>query len=282
MSFNEREISNQEGQPVALYRFQWGNTFWFYTSADRPITRTEIVSGAPTEVEYQPLAISDNGMVQGGEQSNDFTINAPNNIPLAVLYRGTPPSGTIYLIVRRKHHGDDDAPVWWIGTVGNVKRPDDVAVNIIGRTLTSTFQRSGLRLSWQRSCPFILYDGNCKADPELFGVAGTVTAKDGVSITVTGGTVGEESKYRGGFIKWEADVNGTMERRGIEQIGDIGSGVFQLFGRPDRLEIGTEIMLYPGCAHTPTACDTDFDNLANYGGYDFMPGKSPFDGTPVF
>lgn len=279
MSFNAVEISNQEGQPVALYKFQWGNTIWRYTSADRDISRVE---GGDT-VTYTALAgLSDNGMIQGGDQGHDFTVTAPNDIPLAGLYRGTPPSGSIYLTVRRKHASDDEAPVWWIGTVGNVKAVDAISVDIIGRTLTASFKRSGLRLSWQRSCPHILYDRGCKANPAAHGVAGTITAKDGVSITVSGATVGDESRFSGGFIRWLADINGTYERRGIEQAGASGSGTFHLYGRPDRLDVGDTITLYPGCKHTPTACQDDFNNLANYGGFDFIPGKSPFDGTPVF
>lgn len=278
MSFNTPEISNQDGQPVALYKFQWGNTFWRYTSADRDIVLNEL----GVDHTYTAIAISDSGMVQGGDQGNDFNVTAPSDIPLAVLYRGTPPSGTIFLTVRRKHASDDEAPVWWIGTVGNVKRESDVSISVVGRTLTASFKRSGLRLSWQRSCPHILYDRGCKVDPDAHGVAGTITAKDGVSVTVSGATVGDEARFMGGFIRWVADISGTYERRGIEETGTIGSGTFKLFGRPDRLDVGDTITLYPGCKHTPTACDVDFGNLPNYGGYDFIPGKSPFDGTPVF
>lgn len=276
MAYEDKEVSNQESRPIGLYKLQWGNTIWRYTSADRTITLNE--SGVDRD--YLPVAISDNGMVQGGSQDNDFTITVPSDLPIVALFRGTPPSAPIYMTVRRKDYAEPDAPVYWIGTVANLRRPDDVSAEIIGATLTSSFKRSGLRLSWQKTCPHILYDHGCKLNPEDFGVAGTVTDKTGTSITVTGAAVGNESSYIGGFIKWDAEGNGTYERRGIE--GTSGAGVFLLYGRPDRLEIGADITLYPGCRHTPTACNDDFDNLANYGGFEFLPGKSPFDGTPVF
>ena len=48
-----------------------------------------------------------------------------------------------------------------------------------------------------------------------------------------------------------------------------------------RLEIGSEITLYPSCDRTTTGCNL-FDNLPNYGGFPHLPGKSPFDGSQVF
>ena len=279
MTFNTPEISNQDGQPIALYTLEWGNTVWRYTSADRNITRVE--GGQPRT--YLAVAISDNGMVQGGDSNADFTIKAPSNLPIAALYRGTAPSASIYLTVRRKHVDDPDneAPVFWVGTVGNVKGVDDATIEIVGRTLTASFKRSGLRLSWQKNCPHILYDSSCSANPGSYAIAGTITDLTGNSITVDG-SAGDQTAdwFDGGYVRWEADGNGTMERRGIERT--LAPGTFAIYGRTNGLVIGQAVTLYPGCQHTPSACDGKFNNLPNYGGFPFLPGKSPFDGTPVF
>lgn len=276
MSFNDKEISNQEGRIIGLYKFQWGNTIWRYTSADRDITYNE--NG--TDRVYTAVTIFDNGMTQGGDQANDFTVTAQSDLPLVGLFRSTPPSGSIYLTCRHKHFDEADAPVFWIGTVGNVKGTDDATAEIIGRTLTSSFKRSGLRLSWQKNCPHILYDRSCRVNPEAFGVAGVVTAKTGNTITVSGGAVAAYAQFPGGFVKWQVNVDGTSERRGIES-ANIG-GIFTLYGRTDRLDIGTAVTLYPGCNHATSDCFGRFNNLSNYGGFEFLPNKSPFDGTPVF
>jgi hypothetical protein len=37
-----------------------------------------------------------------------------------------------------------------------------------------------------------------------------------------------------------------------------------------------QVTLYPGCAHTRTACKDKFNNLANFGGFPLIPSKNPF------
>lgn len=279
MAHDVKEASTQDGQPIALYKLKWGNTIWYYTSADEDIPFDD---GDGLGVQnYEAVAISDDGLTQGGgARQSDLAVKAPYNLPVVSLFRGTAPSASVYLTVRRMHYGEAEAPVWWIGTIANVKRPDDATAELLGLSVAASLRRSGLRLSWQRTCPHIVYDGGCKVDPEDHVVLGTVTDKSGTSITVSGDVVGDEERFVGGFVKWDAEGNSTFERRGIEATE--GAGVFRLYGRPDRLDIGEEISLYPGCRHTTLACDTDFDNLGNYGGFEFLPGKSPFDGTPVF
>lgn len=272
MAFNDKEISTEDGSPISLYEFKWGNTYWRYTSGDREIEY-------PDDVFYTPISIKDDGVVQGGSSANDFTVTAQADIPITTLFAGTPPSETITLTVRRQHPGEADAPIYLKGTVGNVKRKDLAEVLIIVRSLTATFKRTGLRLTWTRGCPHALYDSNCKVNREAFKVIATITAKAGVSITVnaTGKPLGW---FDGGYLSWEANEDGTLDRRPIDR--GLTDKQFTLLGGTDRLEIGQEINLYPGCPLVKEVCDSKYDNLANYGGFDFMPGKSPFDGTPVF
>lgn len=276
MTFNNAEISTQDGRPIALYLLEWGNTEWCYTSADRDIEYGVDVNGDPRI--YTAVAVSDRGMVQGGSSQNDFAMDIPANLPIVALYKGTPPSESIWLTVRRMHIGETDAPIYWIGNVSNVKRTGYVDAQVIGRPLTSSFKRTGLRLCWTRECPHFLYDAGCKLDPEDFRVDVEVASKVGNTLTVTGIVITDEGYYTGGFVSWVATDEGTVERRMVEkQVG----GSLTLFGLADGIEVGDELALYPGCNRTPETCKNKFDNIDNYGGYDFMPGKTPF-GTIIF
>ncbi len=76
----------------------------------------------------------------------------------------------------------------------------------------------------------------------------------------------------------EDNADGTLEQRFLE---DQSGEVLTIFGLVTGLAVGDTIGLYPGCAHIPDICDEKFDNLANYGGFDKMPGKTPF-GTSIF
>jgi hypothetical protein len=41
------------------------------------------------------------------------------------------------------------------------------------------------------------------------------------------------------------------------------------------------ITLYPGCSHDRATCNSKFNNLLNYGGFDFIPVKNPMDGGSI-
>lgn len=270
MSFNSAEISNSDGRPIALYLFEWGETVWAYTSADRDITYAG--------VEYLSRAVSDKGMVQGGSSQNDFTMDCPANLPIVDAFRGTPPNETIWFTVRRMHYGEADAPIYWNGTVTNVKRLGMVDAQVLGQPLTASFKRTGLRLCWTRECPHFLYDPGCKANPEAFRVDATIVSKTGTTVTVNAVGGQADGYFTGGFASWAINDDGTTERRMIESHAGL---TLTIFGITDGMDVGDVLALYPGCDRTPPTCQGKFNNLANYGGYDFMPGQTPF-GTLIF
>lgn len=276
MSFNTAEISTQDGRPAALYLLEWGNTEWAYTSADEDITYGVDKKGQPRK--YVARAVSDNGMTQGGSSQNDFTVDCPTDLPICDLYRGTPPSETIWLTVRRMHEGEADAPIYWTGNVTNVKRVDAANAQIVGKPITASFKRTGLRLCWTRECPHFLYDSGCKVNPANFKTVGSILLLTGNSITLAVDPGKPAAYYQGGFIEWQANADGTLERRMIqEHIGNL----LNIFGLTDGLAIGQQISMYPGCDRSPQTCKDKFNNLSNSGDFHFMPGTSPF-GTQIF
>jgi len=271
VSFNTPETSNEDGQPIGLYLFAWGNTTWAYTSADREITVDSVT--------YLPLAISDEGLVQGASGHKEFTIHAPSSEPVAALFRGTPPSQSVTIVVRKKHASDAEAPIHYIGKIANVHRsPDGGAVSIICRN--PGIRRAGLRLTWCRQCPYFVFDASCRLEKAPFAVTREITAIDGDAITLDGAALAASPYYNGGFIEWDADGLGTIERRGVELT--VGANQYQLFGRADGLTVGQDVTIYPGCDGLAETCDVKFDHLADHGGFEFLPGRSPFDGNQVF
>lgn len=272
MTFEARETSNHGGAPIALYTFEWGLTTWRYTSADR-----DIVIGADT---YTAIAIKDSGMVQGGSSNNDLTVQIDPTVPLTDLFQSTPPSSEITLTVRRKHDDDAEVLIAWKGFVTNVKRAeDDSYATVVGQTYLASFERSGLRLGWTRGCPHVLYDDECRVDPEDFAVTAEITSMDGNSVTVDVAGGHPIDWFTGGFIEWEANADGTKDHRSIQ--ASPTALRFVLLGTTYRLEVGMTVKLYPGCNLTTDNCKNKFDNLANFGGCEQMTGKNVFDGTPI-
>lgn len=278
MSFGDKEISTQDGRPVALYLIKWGNTEWRYTSADRDITIDEIIDGNPVAKTYTAKAMSDNGMIQGTSAQNDFQVSGPSDLPIVALFKGTQPSASIWLTVRRMHIGETDCPIYWKGNVMNVQKPSPAKCTIVGRPISASFKRTGLRLCWTRECPHFIYGPGCWLNAEDFRVDAQVLSVAGNTITLTADTGYVDQYFRGGYVQWEVNADHTLEQRFIE---DQSGEVLTIFGLVTALAPGDTVGLYPGCPHIPDACDEKFDNLSNYGGFDKMPGKTPF-GTSIF
>lgn len=275
MSYETYEISNQDARPLALYTFQYGNSYWRYCTGDEDQT----INGDT----YLARAISDEGVTQGGSDQNDLQIIMQANLPVPLLFKNSQPSGKVWLSVRRWHIGDpdDETPLLWTGTVLNSSDEDEATARLSCRSIGGSYDRQGLRLAWSRQCPLVLYGYGCnrngsnnKADHAYVREIATV---DGTNFTCVTHAEPSEGTFTAGFLEF-VRADGSVERKGIESQN---GNDFLVFGSTDGLEVGTEVTLYPGCARNTTICKL-FDNLANYGGFPHLPGKSPFDGSPVF
>lgn len=270
MSFTSLENSLADGRPVRLYLFELGaNQRWAYASADRDIPFNTIV--------YQDKQLSDDGIRMTGEASADtLRITAPADLAVAQLWRTVPPSDEVFVTIRDTHFGvlDNEAEVVWVGSISAVRWPQDDRCELICESLSTSMRRPGLRLAYQRGCPHSVYDAECKASRVLHRQAATIAALDGQHITHGAPGAGT---YAGGFMEWQS--NGRTERRGI---GAEAGQKLELLGGTAGLTLGMAITLYQGCDGTSAICDSRFANMDNNGGFRHMPGKSPFDGDPVF
>lgn len=272
MSFDNIEIGNDEGRPIFLYAFTLGAATWRYTSSDADVN----VNG------YRWVAqpISDNGVKLTGDANSDaFEITAPSTIAPAQMFIGTPPSQAIMVAVYHYHEEDNEAVLGYVGEVMQVNQPEPGKAIITCDTISASMQRDGLRLAWQRNCPYAVYDQlTCKLDKVRFAIDATVFDIAGNTVSFTGMDELADGVLDGGLIEWEHPARGT-EYRAIEtQIGN----TCRMFGLADGLYYGLAVKAYPGCPRTTDACLNKFNNLDNYGGVPDIPGKSPFDGDRVF
>jgi uncharacterized phage protein (TIGR02218 family) len=272
VSFDTLETSVEDGKPIFLYRFTLGSVVWRYTSAAK-----DLLVGADT---YEAVAISHDGVKLTGEASTDaLTIQCPVSIGPVQVHFGTPPATPIQVAILRKHDDNAEVVTVYVGEISQVGFPLPGQARITCETLSVSMQREGLRLSWQRGCPYALYDPlTCKVDKTLFAVSVTVLSVSGFEIVVDTEDAMADGRFNGGFMEWSNLTRG-MEFRGIEsQV----STTIQVFGMTDDIYPGLVMTIYPGCARTKASCVDKFNNFDNYGGVINLPGKSPFDGTPLF
>lgn len=274
MTYNAYELSNHDGLPISFYEFRWGNSDWFYNSTDRDL---DLTINGKTET-YKAVAIEDDGITVGGPRPGEVKINLADDLPVVGLYRGTPPSENVRVVVLRKHVDDPETTVFFAGKIDNCKRDGKGSATMlcsIGKQ-----RRGGLRLTWSRNCPHVLYDGQCRVNRDLFAYSGTIAALTGNSFTLAeppaNGDIAalEVGFFDGGIVAWDADGLGTLEQRAIEK-GSTETE-FLVFGRADGLEIGQLVTLYPGCDRLSSTCKDKFNNLVNYGGITQMPSESPY------
>lgn len=272
MTFNAIELSNDEGRPIFLYEFALGAAKWRYTSSDEDV----ILRG----YKWSAVPISDDGVKITGEATTDgLTITAPSSITPVQMFNGTPPSTIFMLRIYHYHEGDADSVLAYVGEVLQVNQTEPGTATISCDTISASMQRDGLRLGWQRTCPYALYDPlTCQVpkplhaiDTMIFEVSGNDVRLQGIDDMATG-------LLDGGFLEWTHPTRG-IERRGIEQ--QVGNQC-AIFGLADGLYYGLKVKAYPGCDRKVATCQTKFNNLDNFGGVPDMPGKSPFDGSPVF
>jgi hypothetical protein len=271
MPFNNDENSIEDGRPIQLYRFSLNGNFWRYTNAD-----ADVVKAGET---WLAIPISDDGINQTGEAASDaLTITTTTDMVPAQLYMSYPPARPVQVAIFQAHEESTDIRAMYVGEVTQHNIPQPGTSYFTCETIAATMSREGLRLGWQRTCPYALYDPvTCKVDKNAFAVPGTVAGIVDNVVTLPELAAEPTGRFDGGFVEWTDPVRG-IERRGIEsQIG----GALTMFGTADGIELAMSIIAYPGCRRTTGACITFF-NLDNYGGVPAMQGKSPFDGTPVF
>lgn len=273
MSYELIEVTNDYGEPLFLYEFSVGTKVWRYTSSTEPVA-------AKGEM-YTPIYISDEGISQTGEaQTDTVKISIDFNAEIVDLFKITPPIEQI--VVRRmvRHEFDPDVAINYVGFISQANFGTIGVVEFDCITLSPTMQRNGLRLYWSRTCPYVVYDAaTCGVRKEDHAVTAIVEKAANGLITAKGLAVAVDGWFAGGYIEWQSERTGAPEMRSVdEHSGD----QIRLLGRSDGIPIGAQIKAYPGCPKTIAECRARFGNDSNYGGYPHLPGKSPFNGDPLY
>jgi uncharacterized phage protein (TIGR02218 family) len=272
MSYDAYESSLDSARPIRFYRFTLGSAVWRYTNADENLT----IGG----VTWKACAISDDGIRQSGEATSDsMTISAPNNIGPAAVFAVSAPASEISAEILMLHEGMTVPNVAYVGDVVQVNFSTPNGCRITCQTISASMRRQGLRLGWQRTCPYMHYDPlTCKVPKASHAVQCTVQSVSGFQVTVDISGYGNQV-FAGGFAEWVHPVRGLHAITIEAQTGNL----LVMFDDTSDMYPGLQITIYKGCARTEDACKT-FNNILRYGGFSKMPGKSPYDGlnTPFF
>lgn len=270
MTYDARETSWHDGQPVELYEFRRGVDHWRYTSADADISYSGFV--------WASVPIERSRIEQGSEMNrSDLKITLPRDNEVALLFRAQPPGDVVTVSVLRQHRGDSDTKAIWLGRVINVTWRESVAELTCEPVFTS-LRRPGLRRMYQLNCPHVLYGIDCNVPQLSYKTTDVVNAVNGAVISVAAAAGHPDGYYTGGFVHWLSATGVTDSRMIIAHTGQD----LTLDATIQGLTAGENVDIYPGCNHTMSDCDGKFGNIENYGGFPFIPGINPFDGSMIF
>lgn len=272
MAFGPLEQNSQEGLPARAYLFSLGETKWRYITGDRDL----LLDGNL----WKASPISDDGVKLSGDNTTDaLTITTPSEIGPAQLFRGTPPSRTLGVVIYNYHRGDNQLYIEYVGEVMQADQPFPGTATLMCESMFASMERDGLRACWQRACRHALYDNlTCMVPKHLYAVRVDVVTADSGLVTGAGFATKPSGYFNGGFVEWEHPVRGKEFRAIEEHAGD----QVRMFGDSDGMYYGLRLTAYPGCNRTPSDCVDRFDNFKHYGGCPDLDGTNPFDGNPVF
>lgn len=249
---------------VELYRFESASESWYFTSADR-----DIESGG---IRYLAAAGLQRGSLRsmGSVKKADLEITAARDNPLVVRYTSGRPSTVVSLTIFQDTWPDPAPVVAWKGRVVGVTTKDARAV-ITCESIFTSLARPGLRAMYQLLCRHGLYQPGCNLDPAAFRVTGDVVAVDGAVVTVAEAAGHADGYFTAGYVVAGGEYAMITAHAGSQITVD------------KRVILpGTTAWLHPGCDHTRQQCNDRFGNVLNYGGYPWVPLRTPFGGGESF
>lgn len=264
MSFDSLESSQQDSEPIELYKFTLGGELFLFSNTEDTIT---IASDT-----YEPTTISRSDLALGrDERRKVVTVTVPADNNLARRYIQTPPGKKASLSIFRLQRADGvETALIYKGAILSVRFPEDQDVaNISLQSIEAASSREIPRMTYMGPCNHILYDAQCKVISTNFRHINNVTVASGNDITVTGaGSSG--LNFTGGYVK----PSGVTDfRLVIAQATDVLTLLLPFETNP----VGSTVEVYAGCNHILTEdCSVVFSNEIEYGGFAFVPNRPLF------
>lgn len=273
MSYAAKDDSIHDAEPIEFYEFIAQHKTWRFTSYHKPFQAATQSEGAQW---YTPLPIIrttiEISSIIDAPTTMDFQIPHDHEIARTFCYPDKSPKELV-VIVRSYHEGDDptiDFKVEWYGHIAG-----NSAAGKWGIIKTASIIRTELggflsSVYYQKSCNHVLFDARCKAVEADFTEVASVVKIQKQIITVNN-------------MVFSADelINGVMENvRTGERQGIISNNLNIIrIGYPFfDIVVGDDVKLIRGCDHQRLGdCKDVFNNVDNYGGFDFIPEINPFE-----
>lgn len=156
--------------------------------------------------------------------------------------------------------------------VGNMGDLDQVSRTVAKFTCKSKVEELNLQLPrniLQPTCIHTLFDSGCTLSKTSFAVNGTVQAGSTVNKLITNLTQAD-SYFDNGQLVFTSGVN-NGHTIAVKKYVNSGGTVYFVVPLPALPSAGDTFTIYPGCDKTQATCSGKFSNLANFGGFPYVP-----------
>ena len=276
MTYTQREYSTQDGDPIFRLRFAQGNAVYSYT------TETAIVSDS--NYTYEPAPIRFSSVNQTNEMAKDpVKLEFPRDNTFAQLFLGGVPEQVTSVTIFRGHAGDTDEEFqfYWKGRVAGSSSTGD-SVSLDCENIFTSMRRTGVRARYKKKCRHALYQRGCGLNDYDFAVVveanditGKVVTVESLNDSNTDSNIAGDGYFTGGmletndgFLRYIISHSGSQLTL-ISALPALATDIIDSSG-------SSTVTIYPGCDHTRATCSGKFNNLDNFGGFPFIPGKNPF------
>lgn len=269
MTYTSKEQSLASGEPIELYSFRKGTTYWTYNSNNG----VNVTYGGKT---YEGVVIR-RGDIELSLNSlkNLVKVEVDRSNAFAVNYIFAPLDDVIEAIIYRGHDGD--YVTYWKGYVYAVGFNSKTAIITLSPK-SNSLKRSGLMRKFSRRCNYPLYSIRCTMLKSNYKVTGTIDSISGKEIVATEiGTKADDWLLGGIFESGDFSRMINYHNQSEEKI--------KIAHSIPNLAVGDSFNVYAGCDHCASTCKNKFSipstNKLNYGGQEFLPNKNPFSGDSI-
>lgn len=250
---------------IFLYKIGYGLTNYFYTNADSSIVYNRNM--------YSPVPIShseiSNDMTEVAKSSVTVNMGIDTLLANAIIdkYDNVRVSLDIYFL---DVNNPTVVTTEYKGVLSKITYNMEELTLKFSNTIYDT-QRQGLRLVYQRLCPYALYDNQCRLSKtnhfdeyqaEVYNIDNDYTISSNSAIFT--------SEYYGGFIELYQHT-GDVETFFIKEIS---SDFKKIITNRRITSKGYKMRIYQGCNKTMARCKV-LQNTDNFGGYPLLPLSNP-------
>lgn len=270
MSYDTRDQSEEDADPVLLFKFVQGTTTYRYALA------TSAIHLSSDGTNWTPAVIVPSELGHSNDVGKDeLRIELAADCPLALTFSGGAPDVITTVTVFRTFLAPEETPVtYWKGRVVNTgMEPGKVVLNC--DPIFTQLKRPGLRALYTKMCRHVLFGRGCNIDAGDFETRVTVFDASGSLVTLPANTA-HDGYWDGGML---TAPDGTSRMIVKHQAGKltlirpVASLNAFVAAHP---QTGATVSLFRGCDHSWQMCKSRFNNGGNYGGDPNFAQKNPF------